>query len=145
MVKIVFTILCIIGIIITYTWVGVSIGQQSTTTVSSSASSSATSASSTATTASCCAANGGGGGTVLSSGGAGGGASNSAIATAVKGVTTIDSILIVLLGITAFFSVAGNRENFTDYSLLILHAAMLISILSLSIACIQKLNAATRA
>jgi len=129
---------------VTYTWVGVSIGQQTTNVVTSSASSSATSASSMATTASCCATSGGGGGgggtTVIS-----GGANNSAIATAVKGVTAIDSILIVLLGITAFFLIAGNRADFTDYSLVILHASMLISILSLSIVSIQKLNAATPA
>jgi len=143
--KIIFTVICIVGIIVTYTWVGVSIGQEAAITVSSSASSSATSASSTATTASCCAANGGGGGGAIVSGGGGGGGYNSAIATAVKGVTTINSILIVLLGISAFFAIAGNREDFSDYSLFILHAAMLISILSLSITSIQKMNAATRA
>jgi hypothetical protein len=141
---IIFTLLCIAGIIVTYTWVGVSLTQK---TASSSASSTAAAATSGAgAVAGCCASSGGTPATPAvssaSTSASTSSAPSTAVVTAVQGVTAIDSVLIILLGITAFLTVAGNGADFTDYSLFILHAAMLISILSLSIACIHKLNAA---
>jgi hypothetical protein len=141
---ILFTAVCIAGIIVTYTWVGVSLTQKA---ASSSASSTASAATSGAgAVAGCCASTGGTPATpavtAASTSASTSSAPTPAVVSAVQGVTAINSVLIVLLGITAFLTVAGNGADFTDYSLFLLHATMLISILSLSIACIHKLNAA---
>jgi hypothetical protein len=142
--EILFTLLCIVGIFVTYIWVGVSLAQK---TASSSASSTAAAATSGAgAVAGCCASSGGTPATpavtTASTSATTSSAPNPEVIKAVQGVTAINSVIIILLAITGFLTIAGNGADFTDYSLFLLHATMLISVLSLSITSLHKLNTA---
>ena len=59
---------------------------------------------------------------------------------AITNVTIINSVLIMVLGGTAYFYLDSNLTAERPYMILMLHISLLLSVISVSMVALQKLN-----
>ena len=73
-----------------------------------------------------------------------GGNDNAAdMVSAIYNVTVVNAILILVLAGTAYFYVAAEPLAERPYVMILLHASLLLSMISVSVSAIQQLNSAS--
>ena len=63
------------------------------------------------------------------------------MASAITSVTVINSILMLVMAGIAYFYLKTNESAILPYTLIMLHVTLLISVVSVSIASLQQINA----
>ena len=81
------------------------------------------------------------GGTGGSSGAGGGGSLPAIKLSGIQNITIVLNVATVFLGIAGYFYIGSNPQYERKYILFLLHGALFISVLSLTVTSLQQLNA----